>query len=129
MMDWQHQVAITALITFLIEIIEHYFPWRMLLRRDLPRLAAYVLGVSGLVVPLSLLLLLWIDQYHVSFPIPDAYLIPASQIALQSLVAVWATVLAGAIAVLGAYILDWLMGRINLAEELTEILEQHDAKR
>jgi hypothetical protein len=31
----------------------HYFPWRMLLGRELPRLAAYTLGLLGMMAPLS----------------------------------------------------------------------------
>jgi len=35
----------------------HYFPWRMLLGRKLPRLAAYTLGLLGMMVPLSVWLM------------------------------------------------------------------------
>ncbi|MBI5964904.1 MAG: hypothetical protein HY863_15605 [Chloroflexi bacterium] len=35
----------------------HYFPWRMALGRELPRLAAYTLGLLGMMVPLSMWLM------------------------------------------------------------------------
>lgn len=35
----------------------HYFPWRMLIGRKLPRLAAYTLGLLGIMVPFSLWLM------------------------------------------------------------------------
>ena len=41
----------------------HYFPWRMLLKgRKLPRLAAYTLGLLGMMVPLSVWL--WLSGEH-----------------------------------------------------------------
>lgn len=36
-----------------IEIGLHYFPWRLALGRKLPRLAAYTLGLLGMMGPLS----------------------------------------------------------------------------
>lgn len=44
-------------IVMATEIGLHYFPWRMLLGRELPRLAAYTLGMLGMMVPLSLWLM------------------------------------------------------------------------
>lgn len=35
----------------------HYFPWRMLLKKKLPRLVAYVLGLLGMMGPLTLWLM------------------------------------------------------------------------
>lgn len=40
-----------------IQIGLHYFPWRMALRRKLPRLAAYTLGLLGMMVPFSVWLI------------------------------------------------------------------------
>lgn len=40
-------------IVVAVEFGLHYFPWRMLLGRDLPRLSAYTLGMLGMMVPLS----------------------------------------------------------------------------
>jgi hypothetical protein len=35
------------------EALLHYFPWHMLIGKRLPRLAAYTLGLLGMMVPLS----------------------------------------------------------------------------
>jgi hypothetical protein len=35
----------------------HYFPWRILIGRELPRLAAYTLGLLGMMVPFSVWLM------------------------------------------------------------------------
>ena len=41
-------------IVSLSEALLHYFPWRKLLRgKELPRLAAYTLGLLGMMIPLS----------------------------------------------------------------------------
>lgn len=40
-------------IVVAVEFGLHYFPWRMLLGRELPRLGAYTLGMLGMMVPLS----------------------------------------------------------------------------
>ena len=41
-------------MVMLAEFGLHYFPWRILLRgRKLPRLAAYTLGLLGMMVPLT----------------------------------------------------------------------------
>lgn len=40
-------------IVVAVEFGLHYFPWRMLLGRKLPRLGAYTLGMLGMMVPLS----------------------------------------------------------------------------
>jgi 4-hydroxybenzoate polyprenyltransferase len=48
-------MGITELLVIvaLSELGLHYFPWRMLLGKDLPRLGAYTLGLLGMMVPLS----------------------------------------------------------------------------
>jgi hypothetical protein len=41
-------------LVMLSEAFLHYFPWKLLLRgKELPRLAAYSLGLLGMMVPLS----------------------------------------------------------------------------
>ena len=45
---------ILIVLVMLAEAFLHYFPWRMLLKgRELPRLAAYTLGLLGMMVPLT----------------------------------------------------------------------------
>lgn len=45
------------LIVALIEGLLHFLPWRLWLGRELPRLAAYTLGLLGMMVPFSLWLM------------------------------------------------------------------------
>jgi len=43
-----------VVIVMISEGLLHYFPWKMLLRgRELPRVAAYILGVLGLMAPFT----------------------------------------------------------------------------
>jgi hypothetical protein len=44
---------ITATIVAFVELTLHWFPWDLMLRRKLPRLAAYVLGVLGMMLPFT----------------------------------------------------------------------------
>lgn len=65
----------------------HYFPWRLVLKgQDLPRPAAYVLGVSGIAIPLSAWLLLF------------GY--------VESLVALWVAIVSAGVAVMLLYLFD-----------------------
>jgi hypothetical protein len=48
-MGTRELIAIVALV----ELGLHYFPWRMLIGKDLPRLAAYTLGLLGMMGPFS----------------------------------------------------------------------------
>jgi hypothetical protein len=43
-------IIISSLITAGIQLILHWFPWRMLLGRPVPRLMAYGLGVVGIIL-------------------------------------------------------------------------------
>ena len=73
-------------IVIAMEFGLHYFPWRMLLGRELPRLAAYTLGLLGMMVPLTLWL---IDRNEIEI--------------LQTL---WAVVCASGLTVFALYGLD-----------------------
>jgi len=44
-------------IVVAVEFGLHYFQWRQVLGMELPRLAAYVLGLLGMMVPLSIWLM------------------------------------------------------------------------
>lgn len=49
-----NNVAVLIVIVMLSEASLHYFPWKMLLRgRELPRVAAYILGILGLMCPFT----------------------------------------------------------------------------
>ncbi len=58
-MSWQSDLVQAAILVGMIELILHWLPWRLFFSRDLPRLAAYVLDVLGLLAPLSWLLERW----------------------------------------------------------------------
>jgi hypothetical protein len=48
------EIGTLLALVMLSEAFLHYFPWKLLLRgKDLPRLAAYSLGLLGMMVPLS----------------------------------------------------------------------------
>jgi uncharacterized membrane protein len=99
-------IGLTAMVAGLALLVEHWFPWEMLLRRPLPKLAAYVLGVLGLILPLTGLLAVWGAWW--------------------SLAAVWATVLAGGGGVLIGYGVDWWLRRMAQGEELREQVKLRD---
>ncbi len=85
----------------------HYFPWRMLLGRELPRLGAYTLGMLGMMVPLSL------------------WLMDRSEI--EILQALWTVIFAAGLTVFALYGLDHyleLMRRDVEASQREELLTQ-----
>jgi hypothetical protein len=101
-------ISITVTIAALLLLVEHWFPWRLILRRDLPRLAAYVLGVLALVLPLSGLYWAW-----ASSP-------PGSSWAW--LVALWAVIIGGGLSVGLAYLIDWCLQQAAQARDLAELM-------
>jgi hypothetical protein len=59
MKKWRLRMSIRDLIVIVaaVECVLHYFPWRMLLNRKLPRLSAYTLGLLGMMGPLTVWLM------------------------------------------------------------------------
>jgi len=104
------QITVTAFVSALILLVEHWFPWRMALRRDLYKLAAYILGVMGLAAPLSVLFWLW-----AGWPDCPPY---------AHLVALWVVIVSGGLAVMVAYGVDWLLGKLAAARDLAELCDQ-----
>lgn len=111
-MDWLG-ILISALISALILLVQHLLPWPRLIGQELPpRIAAYVMGVLGLLFPLSILYAVW-EQWI-------------------ALLALWIVVIAGGAAVMLAYAIeDWLDYRIRATEAeereeeiTTEIVER-----
>jgi hypothetical protein len=91
---------VVVLFTCVLLALLHYLPWRGLLRRDLPVLARYVIGVLGLVVPVSVLWGVRADW--------------------SNLVLMWAVVICGGLTVVLLHILDTSIeahGRADIAEE------------
>ena len=107
------QLLITILVVVLSLLAQHYFPWGMLLRRRLPRLAAYTLGMLGVILPLSGLYLYW--SAH-----PPVWI-------HAHLFALWAATIAGGLAVTGAYALDALLAQLVRLRELEERLNERQA--
>jgi len=104
-------ILVTGLIAALVQFGLHYFPWQLALRREMPRLGAYVGGVLGFGLPLTiLLLLLFFDNGE------KAYLI--------SLAAFWIVVAFSGAAVIIAYGLDRLLIRLARESEFKELLEE-----
>lgn len=91
----------------LIEALMHYLPWRQLLKgRDLPRPAAYILGVLGLMVPFTV----WLirnDLFGVA-------------------ISLWRVIVAGGLVVMALYGLDHY---IHLAWRDLEATERERAGR
>lgn len=105
------QIALASFLAVLILWVEHWFPWQLMLRKPLPRVTAYILGVMALAIPLSVLYWQW-DRFYVP---PHFHLI-----------ALWSVVVSGGLAVMAAYAVDWLISRVTLAAELNEILSERD---
>lgn|SRR5574341_829093 len=106
-MTWLSDLILAAILTGLIELMLHWLPWRLLLQRDLPRTIAYVLGVLGLLGPLSWLFYTW--EY------------------LQALEALWVVVITGGLAVHFGYGVDLLgveLARRKEAEERERALAE-----
>jgi hypothetical protein len=55
------QISIAVIGAILAIVAEHYFPWRLIYGRELPRVPAYILGVLAFALPLSVLFWIWSD--------------------------------------------------------------------
>lgn len=102
-MEWI-QIAIAALLSVLILLVEHYLPLQAWFGK-LHATTNYILGMLGILLPLTGLLILW----H----------------AWMAIAAVWAITIAGGLAVIGAYLLDaWqaMRQRVRMAELESQLL-------
>jgi hypothetical protein len=98
----------TLLILFVMitELGLHYFPWRMLLRgRKLPRLAAYTLGLLGMMGPLTV----WLWQIG----------------EFEVIKALWMVIVAAGMTVFALYGLDHYLELIMKDIESTEREQRH----
>jgi len=86
-------VTLTAIVSGIVILAEHYFPWRTLLGRKLPRVAAYALGMLAVLIPFTLLVLLKADDLTTC----------------QIVVALWVIVFVAGIADAGCYALDHML--------------------
>lgn len=82
-------MTLWALIALVMmgEALLHYFPWKKLLKgNELPRVAAYALGVLGLMIPFS------------------AWLLEQNEVGVLKIL--WMVIIAGGLSVLALYGLD-----------------------
>lgn len=100
------QIFVTVLISVLILIGEHYWPWKKMLGRSLRLIERYVLGVLALMLPISGLMIVW---------------------ALWAvLLVIWLVVIFGGLITIGMYFVDgaWdARDRANLAEKAEQVLK------
>ncbi len=92
-------------IVILSEAFLHYFRWKqVLMGRDLPRVAAYVLGVLGLMLPYTA----WLYGYgHIE--------------AIKAIEILWKDIIAGGLAVVLCYGIDVI---VDLAWDLIQSRER-----
>jgi hypothetical protein len=57
-MDWLG-IVLTVVVAMLLVLVEHWLPWGKMLGRKLPRLWAYAMGVAAMLIPLTVLVLVW----------------------------------------------------------------------
>lgn len=108
-------IVLTAFIVSLLLFVEHWFPWQLMLRAELPRLAAYILGVLAIVVPLTGLYLFW--GFH-----------PDCRVRFGELFALWSAVSAGGLSVIAAHGIDKLLKRLAHGAELEELQELREGQ-
>lgn len=92
----------------LAELVLHWFPWEMLIGGMLPRPLAYVFGVCGFAIPLTVFY---------------AFVEQAGAILV---VALWSMIGSAGLAVLLAYGVDWVMDKVRTVSEQREVM---DARR
>jgi hypothetical protein len=108
-------IALAALVSALVQAISHWFPWRLALGRELPRVWAYVVGVLGFLLPVTVLYWRW-----------D---VVGLMVAWSHLVALWACVVASGLAVVLGYAIDGIANRVRLSHELEELHEAQTARK
>lgn len=96
-------IFLTGLISALALAAGHYFPWRLLIGRELPRIPSYIYGVLAIALPVSGYMLL-AGQWH-------------------SALALWSSIGAGGMAVIGCYWLDGRLEKYNARREKIEHME------
>lgn len=85
-------IALTAAMVVLLLLVEHYWPWQAILRRELGIIPKYVSGILAIYIPLTFLLIIW-GNYDV-------------------VIALWAVTICGGAAVQATHWLDaWILAR------------------
>lgn len=100
-------IGIAALVSGMQQMIQHYFPWGLVFRRELPRVMAYIIGTLAYMVPLTCLFVYW-----------ESHQVAAHY---AHLAAVWACVSASGAAVVLARLIDWALDRVLRSYEHEEL--------
>lgn len=86
------EIMLTVLISMLMLLVLHWIPWPLVIGKELPKTAAYALGVLGMIVPLTGLFLYW-------------HLTETGTLVL-GIIALWSDAVFGGLAVFAAYFVD-----------------------
>jgi uncharacterized membrane protein YgcG len=97
-------VVIAVVMVWLLLWVQHWFPWQLMLRRQLPRLVAYVLGVLAMALPLTVLW--WHDRGIVTV--------------------LWSVIVAAGAATVSAYAIDYGLRCLVVLRERVEQLEMRN---
>lgn len=116
-----HEIFLAALVGAMQQAIQHWFPWRLLFKVELPRVAAYTIGTLGYLVPVSVLYWHW---ELAGMSVPYAHL-----------AALWSCVIGSGVAVVITRIVDWLLDTLTKLREARQreelamsMLRDHDAQ-
>lgn len=115
MSELVNDIALAAAFGALQQVAQHYFPWGLIFRAELPKVPAYIMGTLGWVIPLTVLFWAW-----------DANLVDIPR--WMHLAAVWACVSASGMAVVLVRGLDWIMDRVTRSFEQEERDEAQTVK-
>lgn len=99
LMETVIETVLVVVISCLILALMHYLPWRGVLRKELPALARYMIGVLGLIAPISVVWVLRKDW--------------------PNLLMLWSVVICGGFTVILSYVIDASIdahGRADIAE-------------
>jgi hypothetical protein len=105
-------IAMAALVGAMQQAIQHYFPWGLVFRRELPRVVAYIIGTLAYLIPVTVLYAHW-----AMIGIANNW---------SHLIALWACVAASGLSVILVRVVDWALERITRSFEHEE---RDDAKR
>jgi hypothetical protein len=98
---------LAAIFAVLLVGFEHYFPWRLIFRKPLPRLLSYIIGVLAIYIPVSVVL-----YYRNAIP---------------SILTIWIVALFAGAGLCAFYLLDpWL--HVHAAEKSEEALHDQDER-
>lgn len=88
------------LVVMALEWGLHYFPWRLIFKRQLPRIPSYTLGVLAIFIPFSI----WLCDHNYQ----------------QVLATLWIAIGSAGASVAFWYFIDWLLDKVNAANESQE---------